>query len=109
MATLTTQQVGLPSLLEAPVAASGGGDSVVPGNFTWLEVTNGGGSPINVTVVVPGNDEYGTAKPDLGVAVANATTRKIPMRSYGFINPSTNLIDITHSAVTSVTVGAYSL
>jgi hypothetical protein len=109
MALLVTQQVALPSLLEAPVAAAGGGDTVTPGNFTWLEVTNGGGAPINVTVVVPGNDEYGTAKPDLVVAVANATTRKIPMRSYGFIDPSTNLINITYSAVTSVTVGAYSL
>lgn len=108
MALLTTQGVALPSLLEAVAVANAGGDTATPGNFTWLEVTNGGGASINVTIDVPGTDEYGTAKPDLVVAVLNGTTRKIPLRSNGFIQTN-GLVNITYSAVTSVTVGVFTL
>lgn len=109
MALLSTQKVAIPSLLPTFAAASAGGDTITPGNNTFLVVKNGGGSSINVTVAVPGNDSFGNARPDLVVAVANGTERYIPVSSNKIIDPSTGLVSVTYSAVTSVTVGVISV
>lgn len=109
MAALATQQIGLPSLLPTFAAAAGGGDTAAPGNKSFLVVKNGGGASINVTLAVAGNDDFGNARPDLVVAVLNGTERYIPLNRAELINPSTDRIDITYSAVTSVTVGVISL
>lgn len=107
MAALLTQGINLPSTLPTFAAASGGGDTAVPGQDSFLVVKNGGGSPINVTLDVPGTDDFGNNNPDLVVAVANATERWIPLRNAKFVQPSTNLVNITYSGTTSVTVGVF--
>lgn len=111
MTALTTQFVSQAGLQQAPIAAAGGGDSFTPGDKTWVEVTNGGGSPITVTIATyPDLSPWGTAIPDQTVVVTNGTTRKIgPLPGTQYGNPSGGAGGLTYSGVTSVTVGAYSL
>lgn len=112
MAALTTQNVNnVAGLQQAPVAAAGGGDTFTPGDRTWLEVTNGGGAPITVTLGTwPDTSEWGTAIPDQPVTVTNGTTKKIgPLVGSRYANPATNIGSISYSGVTSVTVGVYSI
>jgi hypothetical protein len=81
----------------------------VDGNF-WtntgaemLLVTNGGGSPINVTLVTQATVD-GNAVADPVVAVGNGVTKAIgPFPRYVF-NDATGYVQVTYSAVTSVTV-----
>lgn len=101
MALLAPQSISLPSTLPVFTAAAGGGDTANGGAGRFLVVKNGGGAPINVTLVIAGNDDFGNAKPDLVVAVANATERYIPLNRAEFGDP----ISITYSGVTTVTVG----
>jgi hypothetical protein len=107
MAALATQVIALPSTLPTFAAAAGGGDTAIPGSDTFLVVKNGGGSSITVTLDVPGTDAFGNNNPDLVVTVVNATERYIPLRSAALVQPSTGLVNITYSAVTSVTVGVF--
>lgn len=112
MAALTTQNVNnATGLQQAPVAAAGGGDTFTPGDRTWLEVTNGGGSPITVTLgTFPDTAEWGGAIADHVVTVTNATTKKIgPLVGSRYANPATGIGSITYSGVTSVTVGVYAI
>lgn len=86
-------------------SAAGGGDTVAPSPTGVLHVRNAGGSSINVTIVVPGTDEFGQARPDIVRAVAAGAHEMIgPLSSPLLADPTDGLIDITYSAVTSVTV-----
>lgn len=87
-------------------SAAGGGDAVAPNLNGALLVTNGGGSPITVTVVVPGSTKYGGANPDVAVTVTNGTTKLIGPFPNDLADPATDLVSITYSGVTSVTVAA---
>ena len=107
MATLTAVQVTNAGVAGALAAASAGGDKVAPAGILWLEVANGGGSPITVTVdsVLPSN--FGTDV-NLVVSVTNGQRRLINLSEAGRLtNPTDGLIAWTYSAVTSVTVGAF--
>lgn len=113
MATLTNNVIRRIGLTKpALVAAAGGGDAMNCGPAAFLEVANGGASPITVTLVVPAARQY---EPDVGVtspaiSVTNATTRLIgPIDAATFADPTTGLCTINYSAVTSVTVAAYSM
>lgn len=104
MALLTTSMVTGGGTLRSLVAATGGGDSLVSGDRTFLTVNNGGGSPITVTVGSPGLCNQGFSH-NLAVSVgAGATTHIGPLNNsrYG------DIVAVTYSAVTSVTVGAFS-
>lgn len=106
MAKLTYVTPSIGGTAAAPVAASGGGDTVAPGNNSFIRVTNGGGSSINVTVAVPGNTKYGQAQPDVVVAVAAGVAKLIGVLPADLADPSDGLVHITYSSVTSVTVEA---
>lgn len=105
MAVLAAQFVGIPSILPTFAAAAAGGDSFVPQNDMFLVVKNGSGASVTVTVVVPGNDDFGNARPDVAVVVAAATERYIPVSHGLYLDPATGLVNVTYSAVTTVTVG----
>lgn len=89
-------------------AATGGGDTIAinPGDVVKLYVKNGDASAKTVTIVDP-RTQYGQASPDVPVVVANGnaghTEITIPPE---FADPTTGLVSITYSAVTSVTVAA---
>lgn len=109
MATLTTQVINRAGVVITPVAAAGGGDAMSCGATMMLEVVNGGGSPITVTLAVPSGV---VAAPNIAITspvitVVNGTTRWIgPVVAQFFQDPVTGLCTITYSAVTSVTVAA---
>lgn len=112
MATLTTQVINRAGAVVTPVAATGGGDAMSTGPGMMLEVVNGGGSPITVTLAVPSSRTYepNVAVTSPAITVANGVTKWIgPVDSGTFMDPTTGLCTITYSGVTSVTVAAVQL
>lgn len=101
MATLTTQQVTSSGLTATANTAAGGGDKVRPGSI--LRVVNGGGSSITVTLVSPEVRDGDLAVADRAVTVANGAAKYIYASDY-YRNKTDGLVEITYSAVTSVTV-----
>lgn len=85
-------------------SAAGGGDTIAPAPSSVLHVRNGSGSPITVTVVVPGTDDFGQARPDIAVTVAASAHTAIGPFSSALLLNSSGVIDITYSGVTSLTV-----
>lgn len=112
MAALTTQPIVNAGTTEALVAATAGGDTMVPGTRTFLKVNNASASAITVTITCQVPCSYGSGTPthDLVVTVAAGAIRDI-----GFVDPvrfgrsSDGAAVISYSAVTSVTVGVFSL
>jgi hypothetical protein len=112
MATLSTQVINRAGAVVTPVAAAGGGDAMQVGSGMMLEVVNGGGSPITVTLNIPAARTYepNVAITSPAVSVTNGTTKWIgPVDAGTFADPTTGLCSITYSAVTSVTVAAVQL
>jgi hypothetical protein len=107
MAALNVGTVVAPGVAAATVAASAGGDTVAGASDgrTWLEITNGSGGSINVTIADPGATPAGNSSAGRVIAVAPGATQKI------FLPPgavaSNGLVSIAYSAVTTVTVAAY--
>lgn len=101
MALLSPQAVDVDGLKPTFTAAAGGGDTITPGEDLVLVVTNGDASAKTVTLVRPGT-EYGQANPDVARSIPAGETWyfKVP-REFA---DTDGLIDITYSAVTSVTV-----
>lgn len=110
MAVLTVTQPVLGGVLAAPVAAAGGGDSFPNDGYTIFRVINGGGSSINVTFDAPGAvapDQANTFDGDVVKAVANGATRYFgPFTDKARFNDVNGRVNVSYSAVTSVTVEA---
>lgn len=103
MALLTLQTISLPSLTPSYGAVSASDTVANADNDTFLHVKNAGGSADTVTIVIPGNDQFGSAIPDPTITVPATTgDRMIPLNA-AMADPSTGLITITHSFTTSVT------
>lgn len=108
-ANLTVQNISSDFTVSL-AAAAGGGDAFSNDGRTFFIVTNGGGSPITVTVEVqhasikvPGLGNVTFA--DIPVTVAAGVTKwiAVPKGPYTDANGRTQ---ITYSGVTTVTVGA---
>jgi len=105
MALLTPQMSTPTGTVLTFAAASAGGDTFTPGSTSILLVRNSDASSKTVTVVTPGTI-YGNAIPDIATTVAAGATTAIGPFLSDLVNTATGLIDITYSAVTSVTVAA---
>ena len=111
---IVPQQIGIAGLQTAYTAVSAAGDSFYMSNDekTYLEVVNGGASPITVTITGVGSCDQGTVH-DQVVTVTNATTKKIgPFPRYRFNQNSGTYIGgvkIAFSASASVTYGSFKL
>lgn len=105
MALIAPQQIQITGTEVTYAAASGGGDTVAPGDDVFLHVKNADASDKTVTLVRPGT-EFGQANPDVAVVVTAGEQRMIGPLSREFADASTGLISVTYSAVTSVTVAA---
>ncbi len=112
MATLARQQIIQTGITPTFAAATGGGDKVQPGSTTFIEVKNGSGAPITVTVddtlsVGPGGASAFT--PDLVVSIPATTGDKMigPLNPERFAAVADGLCPITYSGVTSLTIGAF--
>jgi len=109
MALISYQQITAAGLTPTTASASAGGDTVAlaspTDDRTYLQVTNGGGSPITVTLADPGTTPAGNTTTAPAVSVAAGATRLFPLNP-NLVNTSTGLISISYSAVTTVTVAA---
>lgn len=71
-------------------------------NGALLNVINGSGGSINVTIADPGTTAVGNAGTAAAQAVANGADRWFRL-SPGHVNPSTGVATVTFSGTTSVT------
>lgn len=106
MALLTAQSIAGVSITPSYAAVSAS-DTIVPDEDMFLHVKNAGGSPDTVTIVIPGNDRFGSPIPDPTVSVPATTgDRMIPI-SPAMVDPATGLVTVTHSFTTSVTCALF--
>lgn len=105
MATLTVATVSRAGTDIAGTSAAGGGDVFANDGYTFLKVTNGGGSSINVTIDCTQTLD-GMAVTDPVVAVAAGATKLIGPFSPSLFNDANGRVGVGYSAVTSVTVAA---
>jgi hypothetical protein len=98
-------QVLVPGGSESTLAAAaGGGDTCPAGAGVFLEVDNGGETPVTVTLAAQ-YSTYGLDLENLAVAVPAGERWKIPVpRLFAKADGSA---DITYSSATDVTVGAF--
>lgn len=109
MATLLAPQaVVITGTLVTFTAADITGNTFSPNSRGVLHVKNGSGGSINATVVIPGTDAYGQARPDVVVAVAAGAEKAIGPFPLDAADPTTMLVTVNFSAVTSVTVALLS-
>lgn len=103
MALLTLQQMSFPSLTPSYGAVAASDTIANVDDRTFLHVKNASGTIDTVTVVVPGNDQFGSAVTDPTIAVPITTgDRMIPLFP-AMADPATGLVTVTHSQTTSVT------
>ncbi|WIC88884.1 hypothetical protein SEA_SHAGRAT_15 [Rhodococcus phage Shagrat] len=103
MAALTLQHIS-DAGTKPTFGAASVSDTALIGNGlnTFLVYKNGSGSPVDVTVVAPGDTDYGVALPDKVVTVAAAGEAWIPLRkSYDDASGSAT---VTMADATGVTV-----
>ncbi|MEO8483328.1 MAG: hypothetical protein ABI634_14035 [Acidobacteriota bacterium] len=110
MAILAVQQITKAGITPTFAAAAGGGDSFQFGGNEHVEVVNGGGGGINVTV--PAQQACGTfgvsnTAHDIVVAVGAGARAKIKVPPVGYVDAN-GRVQLTYSGVTTVTVGIFS-
>ena len=109
MALLATTAASLSGALY-PATAVSSSDTFVPSGDTYIQVTNGGGSPDTVAIVSPQVTRGGLSIGDAGGVVAASTTRHFgPFPADLFADPVTGLTTITHTFTTSVTCGVFKM
>lgn len=106
MATLTQNVIDNDGVVSTLVAASGGGDKAVPGDGAYLEVLNGSGSSITVTIATPEVVDGSLAVADRAVAVGAGVRTKIALPAELY-EQADGLAWITYSSATTVTVGSF--
>jgi len=91
-------------------SAAAGGDDFSNDGKTFLHIKNGGGASINATVTSQvATPPAGTAAANKVVAVAAGSEQMIgPINATGF-NDASGKVQISYSAVASVTVAAISV
>ena len=95
------------------VAADVAGDEFSWGENTHFEVENGGGSPVTVTLTAQATTSnvknFGNmSRADVAESVAAGEVRRIPAPPRAFRDATGN-VQVTYSAVTSVTVAAVNM
>ena len=109
VATIATQSISPKLINPTFVAAAGGGDKGRPGPGVYVEVINGGGGSITITLNDPTSVGPSGGKqfdPDVEIVIPNGQRAKfaIPVR---FADPSDGLAAWTYSGVTTVSVGVF--
>lgn len=104
MAVINAQKVTLTGLAPTFTAAAAGGDTLPPLGRGIFIVKNGGAAAITVTIATPGNTQFGIAQPDITVSVPAGGERHIGPLLTSLTDPTSERINVTYSAVTSVTV-----
>jgi hypothetical protein len=108
MATLTVTSISRAGVAANPTAATSGagGDEFANDGHTFIEVVNGGGGSITVTLDIKVTVD-GNAVTDRTVTVAAGARKRIgPFPTAFYNDPTTGRAKVTFSGVTSVTVEA---
>lgn len=108
MATLTAQTISRAGLEPVLAAADVAGDDFVNTGLEFVEVVNGSGSDVTVTLDIQSTVD-GQAVTDRTVTVTAGERRIIGPFPTGTYNDSEGKMNISYSAVTSVTVGVFKL
>ena len=99
-------------LADSLAAANADGNAVPNNGRMWMEVNNGAGAPINVTIQTQRMVD-GLAVAEQVVAVANGTRKKIgpfPTDTYNVQSgDDAGQVYVDFSAVTTITVGYFTL
>lgn len=103
--TIPTLRPGPSGATGAAQAATAGGDAIYSDGHTAIHVINGGGSPINVTIVSQEPCDQGYTHSQV-VAVGNGSNEWIGPFATDRFTDANGLVQISYSAVTSVTVEA---
>lgn len=105
MAELTPQVIVLAGITPALVAAEAGGDDFVNSGRDFIHIKNGDASPMDVTINSQVDCNQGVDH-DISVTIPASTGEKFigPFPKDRF-NDTAGKIQITYSAVTSVTIG----
>lgn len=106
MAVLAVQQVVRAGLVPVFTAADVAGDEFVNTGVEYLEVINGSGAGITVTIATP-NTVDGLAVTDRTVTIAAGARQKIGPFPTSIYNNANSKVSVTYSAVTTVTVGLF--
>lgn len=106
MAALPLQVLVPGGSASALIAAAGGGDTCAAGDGVFLEVNNGAGASVTVTLVTPGTVD-GLAIADRAMVIPAGERWKIPVpRIFADV---AGQCAITYSSATSVTIGCFRL
>lgn len=106
MATLTVVDTDADGLTIVGAAAAGGGDEFLNTGNELLLVTNGGGASRDVTLATPATLD-GMAIASRVVAVPAGESRLIGPLKPNVYNDGDGMVQVTYSAVTSVTVKVF--
>lgn len=106
MAALAIQTPSLAGAVITAAAAAGGGDTIEGTGDIVAIVTNGGVGSINVIITSTATVDGLGVDDGGGALAAGATKHYGPFKPGTFNNPTTGLVAITYSGVTSVTVSA---
>ena len=92
-------------------AASLTGDTITVGDNVFLEVNNGGASPDTVTITAPAGNVCSFGAPGTvhvlsATVAAGARSRIGPIKAF-YGDPTTQLAQVVHSFVTSVTCDGF--
>jgi len=101
MATLDTVQVTSSGVNPTANAAGASGDKVRPGSI--VQVINGSGASVTVTMVTPGTYDGDLAIGDRTITVPASESRFIAATE-AYRSKADQLVSLTYSATTSVTV-----
>lgn len=106
MATLTVQEIVMGGLEPAWTAADVAGDVFANDGDTFLEVVNGSGGALTVTMT-PQKACHGETVTPRAVSVPAGETRRFGRFDTTLFNNSSGQVAATYSGVGSLTVGAF--
>lgn len=108
MAQLTVQQIDADGLETVYVSAAVGGDYFINDGKTMLDIVNGSGGDITMTVAGQRACEFGTVHNQTVVIQAGERRQAGPYPRYRF-NDDNGYVQLTYSGVTSLTIAASKL
>jgi hypothetical protein len=103
MAALTPQTTAVIGTTLTPISPTVTTGDTVPIGAKVI-VHNASGGSINVTLVTPGNDQYGNSRPDVVTPVAAGAKAQFGPMPIDLADPTTNVVTVICSAVASVTL-----
>lgn len=108
LTAITPTNAGTASTGSAVAASDTIAQSIMGSRGCYLEIINGGGSTDNVTLSDPGSTPAGNALSGGTIAGSvGAGTAKVFYIRPEQVNPTTNLVTVTHSFTTLVTYKLY--